>query len=54
MSEFTGFCVGGKEDSCKKNWMVSKISGFERTGHDQRSDQSQKKCTPGYMQSFLY
>ena len=32
MSEFTGFCVEGKEDSCKKKKMVSKISGFERTG----------------------
>ena len=24
MSEFTGFCVGGKEDSCKK-----KLDGFK-------------------------
>ena len=44
MSEFTGFCVEGKEDSCKKKKMVSKISGFERTGPQIRVKKGVPQC----------
>ena len=54
MSEFTGFCVGGKGGFMSKKLMVSELFGCERTGPQIRKKRPQKVYPSVYeVMSFL-